>query len=100
MSDRVKRLRAVFRDASVTATEPSDIWVDIWAKFLLLVPIGSLGAATGGATVGELRSRPGTRRMLIAGMREIHATGTALGIALPGTPWTRRQGSWTGSGPR
>ncbi|MEU0519591.1 2-dehydropantoate 2-reductase [Streptosporangium sp. NPDC006007] len=83
VSDRVKRLREVFRDASMTATEPSDVWVDLWAKFLLLVPIGSLGAATDGATIGELRSRPGTRRMLIAGMREIHETGVALGIALP-----------------
>jgi 2-dehydropantoate 2-reductase len=84
VSDRVKRLREVLRDASVTATEPSDIWVDLWAKFLLVVPIGSLGAATGGATIGELRSRRGTRRMLIAGMREIHETGIALGIELPG----------------
>ncbi|MDO0924440.1 2-dehydropantoate 2-reductase [Streptomyces sp. TG1A-8] len=83
VSDRVKRLREVCRDASLTAAEPSDIWAALWAKFLLLVPIGSLGAATAGATVGELRSRPGTRRMLLAGMREIHETGTALGIALP-----------------
>ena len=88
VSDRVKRLCEVLRDASLTAMEPSDIWVDLWAKFLLVVPIGSLGAATGGATggatIGELRSRRGTRRMLIAGMREIHETGIALGIELPG----------------
>lgn len=83
VSDRVKRLCEILRDASVTAVESSDPWADLWAKFLLLVPIGSLGAATDGATIGDLRSRPGTRRMLIAGMREIHKTGIALGIALP-----------------
>jgi 2-dehydropantoate 2-reductase len=83
MSERVTRLREVLRDALVTVTEPDDIWADLWAKFLLVVPIGSLGAATGGATIGELRSRAGTRQMLIAGMREIYETGTGLGIELP-----------------
>ncbi|MFI2203091.1 2-dehydropantoate 2-reductase [Streptomyces sp. NPDC020192] len=82
-SKRVLRLRELLRSASVTALEPDDIWAALWAKFLLLVPIGSLGAATGGASVGELRSRPGTRKLLIAGMHEIHATARALGIALP-----------------
>jgi len=82
-SDRVIRLREVLRDASVIVMEPYDIWAGLWAKFLLVVPIGSLGAATGGATIGELRSRPGTRNLLIAGMREIHETGIKLGIELP-----------------
>ncbi|MBI1758685.1 MAG: 2-dehydropantoate 2-reductase [Actinobacteria bacterium] len=82
-SERVVRLRDALRDAQVTALEPTDIWVALWMKFLLLAPVGSLGAATGGATIGELRSRAGTRRLLITGMREVHETGTALGIALP-----------------
>lgn len=84
VSDRVVRLREVLRDASVTVPEPSDIWADLWAKFLLVAPIGSLGAATGGATIGELRSRAGTRNILVAGMREIYETGIELGIKLPG----------------
>ncbi|KOV66931.1 2-dehydropantoate 2-reductase [Streptomyces sp. MMG1121] len=83
VTKRVLRLRELLSAATMTATEPSDIWAELWAKFLLLVPIGSLGAATGGATVGELRSRPGTRGLLIAGMREIHETALGLGIALP-----------------
>ncbi|MBP2334747.1 2-dehydropantoate 2-reductase [Saccharothrix coeruleofusca] len=81
-SERVARLRSALRDAGVTATEPDDIWAELWLKFLLVAPIGSLGAATG-ATVGELRSRPGTRQLLVAGMREVFETGVALGIALP-----------------
>ncbi|MFD9354829.1 2-dehydropantoate 2-reductase [Streptomyces sp. NPDC060031] len=84
VSERVLRLREVLSAATVTVMEPSDIWADLWAKFLLVAPVGSLGAATGGATIGELRSRAGTRRMLIAGMREIYETGVELGIALPG----------------
>ncbi|MGH4036100.1 2-dehydropantoate 2-reductase [Actinomycetota bacterium Odt1-20B] len=82
-SARVERLREALRAASVAVPEPADIWADLWAKFLLVVPVGSLGAATGGATMGELRSRPGTRKMLITGMREIHETALGLGIKLP-----------------
>ena len=48
-SDRVMRLREVVRGASLTVLEPANIWVDLWAKFLLVVPIGSVGAATGGS---------------------------------------------------
>ena len=82
-SDRVTRLRELLCGAGLAAPEPRDIWAALWAKFLLVVPVGSLGAATGGATIGELRSRPGTRKMLVTGMREIYEIGIALGIALP-----------------
>ncbi|MGF1425942.1 2-dehydropantoate 2-reductase [Kitasatospora sp. LaBMicrA B282] len=82
-SDRVARLREVLRAASVTAPEPADIWAELWAKFLLVVPVGSLGAATGGATIGQLRERDGTRQLLVAAMREIERTARALGIDLP-----------------
>ncbi|TDP89932.1 2-dehydropantoate 2-reductase [Labedaea rhizosphaerae] len=81
VSKRVLRLREVL--SAVPMLEPPDIWAALWAKFLLVVPVGSLGAATGGATIGELRSREGIRKLLIAGMREIYATGLELGIALP-----------------
>ncbi|HEX4723452.1 MAG TPA: 2-dehydropantoate 2-reductase [Pseudonocardiaceae bacterium] len=82
-SRRVLRLREALRDARLASSEPGDIWADMWGKFLLVVPIGSLGAAADGANIGELRSRAGTRNLLIAGMREIHDIATALGIALP-----------------
>ncbi|MDT0264370.1 2-dehydropantoate 2-reductase [Jatrophihabitans lederbergiae] len=83
VSARVLRLRESLRAAGVEALEPRDIWADLWSKFMTIVPVGSLGAATGGATIGELRSRPGIRRMLLAGSREIYETGVQLGIALP-----------------
>lgn len=83
VSDRVSRLREVVRTAGLVALEPDDIWADLWTKFMTVVPIGSLGAATGGATIGELRSRAGVREMLVAGSREIFSAGVELGIALP-----------------
>ncbi|MEV7175127.1 2-dehydropantoate 2-reductase [Kitasatospora sp. NPDC093679] len=83
VSERVLRLREALRAAALTAAEPADVWAELWAKFLVVVPVGGLGAATGGATVGELRSRAGTRRLLVAAMREIHGTAVRLGIGLP-----------------
>jgi 2-dehydropantoate 2-reductase len=83
-SARVLRLRAALRAAGVATLEPPDIWADLWTKFMTVVPVGSLGAATGGATIGELRSRPGTRQILVDAMREIYETGVRLGISLPG----------------
>ena len=80
-SARVRRLREVL--SAVPMLAPPDIWAALWAKFLLVVPVGSLGAATGGATIGELRSRAGTRKLLVEGMRELYATGLELGVALP-----------------
>jgi 2-dehydropantoate 2-reductase len=82
-SDRVRQLRETFGAAGVGAPEPADIWVELWTKFLMITPIGSLGAATGGADIGTLRSRPGTRALLLAGMREIYQTARALGVPLP-----------------
>ncbi|WNV87742.1 2-dehydropantoate 2-reductase [Umezawaea sp. Da 62-37] len=82
-SKRVLRLREALTNARLATPEPKDIWTALWSKFLLMAPVGSIGAATGGATIGELRSREGTRRMLIAGMREVQETGIALGIGLP-----------------
>lgn len=81
-SERVLRLRAALQDAQVPSPDLGDIWAAMWGKFLLVVPIGSVGAAAG-ATMGELRSRAGSRNLLIAGMREIHDIATKLGVALP-----------------
>lgn len=81
-SERVGALRAAVVAAGVSVVRPDDIWVDLWAKFLLGVPIGSLGTVLD-ATVGVLRSRPGTRRLLESAMVEIHSVGQASGVTFP-----------------
>lgn len=81
-SERVTRLREVLTGAGVAVAEPADIWAELWAKFLFVVPFGGLGAATG-VPVGVLRSRPGTRRMLADAMTEIAQVANGLGIRLP-----------------
>lgn len=81
-SERVTRLRAALRGSAVTVVEPTDVWSDLWAKFLFVVPFGSLGAVTD-APVGALRSWPATRALLTAGMAEINRVAAAHGITLP-----------------
>lgn len=81
-TDRVDQLVAACCDSAVPAAASADIWAELWAKFLFVVPFGGVGAATG-ASIGELRSRPGTRELMLAGMREIRDIAVALGIKLP-----------------
>ncbi|MEV0154219.1 2-dehydropantoate 2-reductase [Micromonospora sp. NPDC050686] len=81
-TDRVERLREALTGAGVAALVPDDIWAELWTKFLFVVPLGGLSAATG-ATTGVLRSRPGTRALLAELMGEIQAVAAAHGVVLP-----------------
>ncbi|MFC5801369.1 ketopantoate reductase family protein [Streptomyces formicae] len=81
-SDRVERLRAALDEAGVAAVVSGDIWAELWAKFLFVVPPGGLGAATD-APFGVLRSRPGTRQLLVEAMTEIRQVAQAMDIKLP-----------------
>ncbi|MEU2063709.1 2-dehydropantoate 2-reductase [Streptomyces sp. NPDC013455] len=81
-TERVRRLRAALEDAAVPSPAVTDIWAELWAKFLFVVPFGSLGAAADGG-FGELRSRAGTRRLLADAMREVERLAHAAGVALP-----------------
>lgn len=80
-SERLDRLRSALRAAGVTVDVPRDIWTELWAKFLFIAPLGGLGAVTG-ESVGVLRSRPGTRRLLVDAMTEIARLARARGVNL------------------
>ncbi|MCM0675153.1 2-dehydropantoate 2-reductase [Micromonospora phytophila] len=82
VTPRVDGLRRALDDAGVRTAVPVDIWTELWSKFLFVVPFGGLGAATD-ATIGVLRSRPGTRQLLVTLMREIRDVARARGIHLP-----------------
>ncbi|UUN27855.1 2-dehydropantoate 2-reductase [Streptomyces sp. FIT100] len=81
-TDRVERLRTALDGAGVAAVVSEDIWAELWTKFLFVVPPGGLGAVTD-APFGALRSRPGTRRLLVEAMTEIRQVAQALDIKLP-----------------
>lgn len=80
-TERVVRLREIFEKAGVTAEIPRDIHVALWEKFLLIAPLGGIGAVTR-SPIGTFRALPETRRMLEEGMREILDVGRARRVAL------------------
>ncbi|HEU5360981.1 MAG TPA: 2-dehydropantoate 2-reductase [Candidatus Deferrimicrobiaceae bacterium] len=81
LTERVGRLCETFQKAGVTAEIPRDIHVALWKKFLLIAPLGGVGAVTR-SPIGTFRALPETRRMLEEGMREILQVGRARKIPL------------------
>jgi 2-dehydropantoate 2-reductase len=80
-SDRVERLASVFDDAAVEVKVPADIHSSIWQKFLFIAPVSGVGAVTR-VPVGDFRSNPESRSMLIRAMREVEALAVARGVFL------------------
>jgi 2-dehydropantoate 2-reductase len=80
---RVESLRQVFADCQgLTVMLPPDINVALWEKFIFIVAVSGLGAATR-QPMGGFRSLPETRRLLLASLEEVALVGRAKGIALP-----------------
>jgi 2-dehydropantoate 2-reductase len=77
----MERLREAFSRAGVVAETPADIQAAMWEKFLFIAAISGVGAVTR-VPVGEVRSLPGSRRMLEQVMEEIYAVALARGIKL------------------
>jgi 2-dehydropantoate 2-reductase len=80
-SERVESLRRAFERAGVKVEVPPDIEAAVWEKFVFGVPYGGVGAVAR-APAGVIRSLPGTRRMVEAGMREILSVARARRVAL------------------
>jgi 2-dehydropantoate 2-reductase len=81
-SQRVESLRQVFAHCQgLTVEVPPDINVALWEKFIFIVAIGGLGAATR-QPMGIFRSLPETRRLLLAVLEEVTLVGRAKGVAL------------------
>lgn len=77
-SERLDRLASALRKAGMEAAVTPDIGTALWEKFLLIDPMGSVGAAAR-ASVGEMLEEPETRALLVAAMREVEAVGRARG---------------------
>ncbi len=81
-SARIESLRQVFGHCQgVTVQTPADINVALWDKFMFIVAVGSLGAATR-QPMGGYRSLPETRKLLQAALEEVAALARANGVAL------------------
>lgn len=81
-SPRVAAVRELFDRAGVPVDVPTDIWAQLWTKFLFVAPFGGLGALLD-LPIGELRARPGTRALLAEAMTEVARIAHASGVQLP-----------------
>lgn len=72
--------RAAFEGVGIRAPEPADIWVDLWAKAMFIIPFGALGALSGRPVDGL---RTALREEFAACIAEVDALARAKGVALP-----------------
>ncbi|NNG20086.1 2-dehydropantoate 2-reductase [Naumannella sp. ID2617S] len=79
---RVIALREAFHDAGVTVVEPTDIWSELWQKYLFFAAFGLLGSLSA-QPIGVIRTRPGLRELLSRAIAEVAAVGSAAGVSLP-----------------
>ena len=82
VSPRAERLKAVCDQAGLDATLSTDITKALWEKFVFLVCVASITAATRQWT-GVSRDDPDGRALMRSVMTEITAVGQACGIDLP-----------------
>jgi 2-dehydropantoate 2-reductase len=81
-SARVERLCDALQESGLIASVSTDIWSALWQKFLALGSVGAI-ATLANAPYGVLRSRPGTRQLIVDSMNEIQQLAKASGISLP-----------------
>jgi 2-dehydropantoate 2-reductase len=88
-SARVESMRQVFaRCQGLTVNVPPDINVTMWEKFIFIVAVSGLGAATR-QPIGVYRSLPETRRLLLTALEEVAAVARVKGIGLTGDAVSR-----------
>lgn len=76
------RIAAILRHAGTTADATADILGQLWAKFLLAAPLGTVGAALD-KDVGGLRADEGAMALLRQAMDEVTRLSRACGVTLP-----------------
>jgi 2-dehydropantoate 2-reductase len=75
-------LRAFSQTTGLTAEISTNIWTDIWKKFLLMAPLSGLGSITR-APVGVFRHVPETRQMLLESIKEVLHVAKAHNVDFP-----------------
>jgi 2-dehydropantoate 2-reductase len=83
--NKVSKRAQAFLDAckagDIEADIPSDISLDLWQKFVIIVTMSSITSAMR-STIGPIRANPHARSFALDLMREVVAVGRAQGIAL------------------
>jgi 2-dehydropantoate 2-reductase len=78
---RAKAIHKALLDTGITAELSANILKTLWTKFVFIAAASSFGSLTR-LPIGDYRSVPETRSLMIALMREVEALGRARGIAL------------------
>lgn len=97
-SPRLKELQDACIKGGIDAEIPDNIEKAIWEKFVFLVAMSAVTAATR-QTIGPVRSHESTRRLLVDVMTEAIAVAKARGIVLDDGLIDRRLAYWDGLSP-
>ncbi len=81
LTERVLRLQAVFLEAGIETSIPSNIEAALWNKFLFIAAFSGVGSVTQ-APAGVIRRLPQTRGLVESAMKEIQMVANARGISL------------------
>jgi len=81
-SERCRNLKQSLERAGVEAIISANITSDIWQKFIVLVAMSSVTAATR-QSIGKVRSNRQTRELLLSVMLEVRDLALSRGITLP-----------------
>jgi 2-dehydropantoate 2-reductase len=78
-SERVERLRLAFEEAGLTVSVPPDMGVELWDKFLFIVPFSAL-TTLARAPIGEILAAPDLTATLSDLLAEAAAVAKAEGV--------------------
>lgn len=81
VSERVRRLEGVFKEAGWLVTVSDDIAREKWVKFAFICALGGMTALTR-LPIGEIRASPPTWEMFRQIVEEVVAVGRARGVTL------------------
>lgn len=80
-SERIQSISEVLKSTGIDVEVSENILKVLWTKFVFISAASSLGSLTR-LPIGEWRTAPETRQMVVSLMREVEALARAQGIAL------------------
>jgi 2-dehydropantoate 2-reductase len=81
VTSRAQLVHQAFEETGITAELSENVLKILWTKFVFISAASSLGSLTR-LSIGEYRSVPETRAMMVSLMKEVEAVGRAEGVKL------------------
>jgi len=81
VSARAQAFLDACKAGNIVADIPSDISLELWQKFVVIVTMSSITSAMR-STIGPIRANPQARQFALDLMKEVVAVGRAQGVAL------------------